>query len=173
MQQAPACGVYISQLIRYSRACDSYQDFLDRGLLLTKYRINWEIYTPYAGAVGMLLRMSGISNQLRDIYSVCRCCWNVATYKCLEHSNSTCIRSIYLSVDTIFQTFICSNIPAALAYRVYISQLIRYSRVCDSYQDWGWIQVLRKGGSTCFTSGTHRVNLATTPLISHEWGKDR
>ena len=31
----PAYGVYISQLIRYSRACSSYQDFLDRGLLLT------------------------------------------------------------------------------------------------------------------------------------------
>ena len=29
---APAYGVYISQLIRYSRASDSYQDFLDRGL---------------------------------------------------------------------------------------------------------------------------------------------
>jgi hypothetical protein len=25
----PACGVYISQLIRYSRACSSYQYFLD------------------------------------------------------------------------------------------------------------------------------------------------
>jgi len=32
---APAYGVYISQLIRYSRACGSYQDFLDRGLLIT------------------------------------------------------------------------------------------------------------------------------------------
>jgi hypothetical protein len=30
---APAYGVYISQLIGYSRACGSYQDFLDRGLL--------------------------------------------------------------------------------------------------------------------------------------------
>jgi hypothetical protein len=30
---APAYGVYIS--LRYSRACGSYQDFLDRGLLLT------------------------------------------------------------------------------------------------------------------------------------------
>ena len=29
---APAYGVYISQLIRYSRACGSYHDFLDRGL---------------------------------------------------------------------------------------------------------------------------------------------
>jgi hypothetical protein len=29
--------------------------------------------------------MSGIANQLRDIYSICKCCWNVATYKCLEY----------------------------------------------------------------------------------------
>jgi hypothetical protein len=37
---APAYGVYISQLIRYSRACASYQDFLDRGLLLTRKVLN-------------------------------------------------------------------------------------------------------------------------------------
>jgi hypothetical protein len=32
-------------------------------------------------------------------------------------------------------SFICSNIPAALAYGIYISQMIRYSRACGSYQD--------------------------------------
>ena len=37
---APAYGVYISQLIRYSRACVSYHDFLDRGLLLTRKLLN-------------------------------------------------------------------------------------------------------------------------------------
>ena len=37
---APAYGVYISQLIRYSRACISYHDFLDRGLLLTRKLLN-------------------------------------------------------------------------------------------------------------------------------------
>ena len=37
---APAYGVYISQLIGYSRACGSYQDFLDRGLLLTRKLLN-------------------------------------------------------------------------------------------------------------------------------------
>ena len=37
---APAYGVYISQLIRYSRACGSYLDFLDRGLLLTRKLLN-------------------------------------------------------------------------------------------------------------------------------------
>jgi hypothetical protein len=29
--------------------------------------------------------------------------------------------------------FICSNIPAALAYGVYISQMIRYSRACGAF----------------------------------------
>ena len=37
---ASAYGVYISQKIRYSRACGSYQDFLDRGLLLTRKLLN-------------------------------------------------------------------------------------------------------------------------------------
>ena len=32
---APAYGVYVSQLIRYTRACSNYQDFMDRGKLLT------------------------------------------------------------------------------------------------------------------------------------------
>jgi hypothetical protein len=32
---APAYGVYISQLDRYSRACGVYRDFLDRAWLLT------------------------------------------------------------------------------------------------------------------------------------------
>jgi hypothetical protein len=37
---APAYEVYISQMIRYSRACGSYQDFLGRGLLLTRKLLN-------------------------------------------------------------------------------------------------------------------------------------
>jgi hypothetical protein len=27
--------------------------------------------------------------------------------------------------------------------------------------------------SSCFTTVTHRVTLATIPVISHEWGKDQ
>jgi hypothetical protein len=40
--KAPVCGVYISQLIRYLRACGYYQDFLDGvlGLLLTRKLLN-------------------------------------------------------------------------------------------------------------------------------------
>ena len=38
----PAYGVYISQLIWYSRACGSYQEFIDWGLLLTRKQLNQE-----------------------------------------------------------------------------------------------------------------------------------
>jgi hypothetical protein len=36
----PAYGVYISQLIRDSRACGAYQNFIDIGLLLTRKLLN-------------------------------------------------------------------------------------------------------------------------------------
>ena len=32
---APAYGVYVSQLIRYARACSNYQDFMEFGKVLT------------------------------------------------------------------------------------------------------------------------------------------
>ena len=32
---APVHGVYVSQLVRYARACCKYKDFVDRGKLLT------------------------------------------------------------------------------------------------------------------------------------------
>ena len=37
---APAYGVYFSRLIRYYRACSSYHDFLNRGLLLATKIVN-------------------------------------------------------------------------------------------------------------------------------------
>jgi hypothetical protein len=37
------------------------------------------------------------------------------------------------SIETF--PFICSNIPTAPAYAVYISQVIRYSRTSGSYQE--------------------------------------
>ena len=39
---APAYGVYISQLIRYSRVCGTYQNFLDGGFVLTRKLLNQE-----------------------------------------------------------------------------------------------------------------------------------
>jgi hypothetical protein len=84
--------------------------------------------------------------------------------------------------------FICSNIPAASAYGVYISQLIWYSSACGSYQDFldrvllltgkplkpvGELRCSGRGRSSCSTSDTRRFNLTANPVISHERGKDR
>jgi hypothetical protein len=75
---------------------------------------------------------------------------------------------------------ICSNIPAVPAYGVYISQLIRYSRACGSYQDFldRGLLLTRKLLNQWFRAPTplvapRRVNLIANPVISHEWGKDR
>ena len=38
--EASGYGEYISQLVRYSRACGTYEDFLDRRLLLTRKLLN-------------------------------------------------------------------------------------------------------------------------------------
>jgi hypothetical protein len=40
---SPAYGVYISQLIRHTRACFAYEDFSKRGKLLTKRSQGWPI----------------------------------------------------------------------------------------------------------------------------------
>ena len=37
---SPAYGVYISQLIRYARACSEYSDFIDRSKILTSKLLN-------------------------------------------------------------------------------------------------------------------------------------
>ena len=44
--EAPAYGVYISQLIRYSRACDIYLDFIDRSRLWTQKLLNQGYVAP-------------------------------------------------------------------------------------------------------------------------------
>jgi hypothetical protein len=41
----------------------------------------------------------------------------------------------HFNIPIVKFPFICSNIPAALAYGVYICQMIRYSRAGGSYQD--------------------------------------
>jgi hypothetical protein len=46
IRAALAYGVYISQLIRYSRDCGSYQNFIDIGLLPTRKLLNQVIWSP-------------------------------------------------------------------------------------------------------------------------------
>jgi hypothetical protein len=68
---------------------------------------------------------------LRNIYSIYRYCWNVDTYKWKVYNKTI----ILYNCSIVNFPFICMNIPVAPAYEVYISELIRYSRACGSYQD--------------------------------------
>jgi hypothetical protein len=65
---APVCGVYVSQLMQYFRACGCYQDFRDRGLLLTRKLL-------YQGFLLVKLRLSlpvfyGHHHDLVDSYGI-------------------------------------------------------------------------------------------------------
>ena len=64
---APAYGVYISQVIRYSRACGSYPNFLDRELLLTRKLLNqWFLLVKLKSLLG---KSYGRHHDLVDRYN--------------------------------------------------------------------------------------------------------
>jgi hypothetical protein len=65
---APAYGVYISQLIRYSRACGSYQVFLDIGLLLTRKLLNQGFHLVKLKS--SLRKFDGRHHDLVDRYAI-------------------------------------------------------------------------------------------------------
>ena len=64
----PAYGVYISQLRRYSRACGSYQDFLDRGLLLTRKLLNQGLL--FVKLKSLLRKFYGRHHDMVDRYGI-------------------------------------------------------------------------------------------------------
>ena len=68
MPAAPAYGVHISKLIRYSRACISYHDFLDRGLLLTRKLLNQEF--QMVKLKSSLRKFYGRLHELVDRYEI-------------------------------------------------------------------------------------------------------
>jgi hypothetical protein len=57
------------------------------GLSMLDCPINW-FEPPYFDCLFHIILIrtasSGISDQLRDIYAICMCCWNVATYKIIN-----------------------------------------------------------------------------------------
>jgi hypothetical protein len=65
---APAYGVYIFQLIRYSRAGCSYQDFLDRGMLLAMTLLNPGFLL--AKLKSSLRKFYGHYHELVDFYEI-------------------------------------------------------------------------------------------------------
>jgi hypothetical protein len=62
---------------------------------------------------------SGISYHLREIYSICRCCWNVATYKWKVHSGN--IYSDMLCSSVLF-VFILYSVCPTYCLIIYVKQ---------------------------------------------------
>ena len=67
---SPAYGVYISQLIRYSRACSKYQDFLARSSILTHKLSNKGYEIPKLKT--FLKKCYGRHHELFDPYRINR-----------------------------------------------------------------------------------------------------
>ena len=65
---APAYGVYVSQLISYARACSNYQDFMERGELLTTKLLNQGYQT--SKLVATLKKFYGRHQDLVNPYNV-------------------------------------------------------------------------------------------------------
>ena len=65
---SPAYGVYISQLIRYARACVKYSDFLERGQLLSQKLLSQGYVKPRLES--SLRKFYGRHHELVDHYGI-------------------------------------------------------------------------------------------------------
>ena len=65
---SPAYGVYISQLIRYARACVKYSDFLERGQLLSQKLLSQGYTKPRLES--SLRKFYGRHHELVDHYGI-------------------------------------------------------------------------------------------------------
>jgi hypothetical protein len=125
--------------------------------------INREIYTLYTGTAGMLLHICGKFTIEQLYYYPDR---NHKDLHLEVDSDGRLRTKLYdkrddFNIPIVNFRFIRSTFPAA-TYEVYISQMIGYSRACDC----GDIRCFRRVCRLCSTSGTRRVNLVTTPIIS-------
>ena len=65
---APAYGVYVSQLIRYARACSNYQDFMECGKMLTAKLLSQRYQKTKL--VAILKKLYGRHHDLVNPYNV-------------------------------------------------------------------------------------------------------
>jgi hypothetical protein len=103
---------------------------------------------------------SEISYQLRDIYSICRCCWKVATYKWKVHNGKIEIISFVVRLPLWFGWplwNICVTndhgyVPFVVnTSRSFLSSFMTYHRVCNKINTTG----PTSGAGTAYHSGAH------------------
>ena len=106
-----ATGIAYVKLNTFVVSCDTYSVTVTKGMVATicirskgfnlTNRNPLVQYIPCQRqpTIKEILRgttSSGISYQLRDIFSICRCCWNDATYKWKDHNGKIEIISFVL-----------------------------------------------------------------------------
>jgi hypothetical protein len=90
-----------------------------------------------------------------QVFSGVRVTWSLVLYVCfVDHCLSLCTFSFGHCV-------VCS------------SSIYGFWLPSTPLKTWSELRCSVRVSSSCSTSGTHRVNLVTNPVISHEWGKDR
>jgi hypothetical protein len=121
-------------LIRYSRDCDSYHDFLDRGLLLTRKLLNqgFLVVKLKTSPRQFTVNRYGVSVKGQTtIYKSLRRKLKTEQHEHLE-VNSCAFGRVVSSCST------CDTCRVDLVTNPMISlslQLIRYFRACDPYHD--------------------------------------
>jgi hypothetical protein len=93
---------------------------------------------------------SEISDQLRDIYSICRCCWNVATHKWKVHNGKI--------ENNLFMYMFCRSLFILLYFFLLAVMLPVLLRNTDSDYPFGIFKLLRTGNITAKRKKYKRIN---------------
>jgi hypothetical protein len=131
---SPAYGVYISQLIRYARACSTYNHFLVQGSLLINKLTSQGFQLSRLQAA--FRKFHGRYNDLIYRYNLSLDLIFHFIWYWFQWQTDHC--TIWQTYDFDFAIvnfpFLCSNIPLSPPYGVHVSQLIRYTRTCFAYE---------------------------------------
>ena len=164
--------LYISQLIRYPRACGSYQDFIylsvetiSQSLWFLSGFYNLSVETIFQNLwflSGFYISLSW--NDIPELVVLIRILY-ISQLKRYPRACGSYQDFIYLSVETISQSlWFLSGFYISLSWNdipelvvliriLYISQLIRYPKACGSHQDCMYLSVDTISQSLWFLSG--------------------
>ena len=83
---APANGVYVSQLIRYARACSNYQDFMERGKVLTTKLVSQGFQKKQTGSntLEVLLETSWSIWSVPTMWQFPNCFWCFCQWRAIS-----------------------------------------------------------------------------------------
>jgi hypothetical protein len=151
----PPRGAYISQLILYSRACDSYYDFLEIWLLLIrKLLIQWFLVIKLKSSLWLFYVCN---HDLVNGYGIAVS--HMATeYLCHTWPRNICVTHGHgISVSHMATEYMCHTWPRNICnHNIDISSFMNYHRICirSNIMDATAVaEIANPSGATKFTVG--------------------